>query len=119
MSPTIKRLVCAAVVFLCGVAATVWADEAPTHRPAFSLEESSRRVPRVSLYSLQTALPLSFNYASRYFGHPLFPDFGNDNNLFLVSLQTGERPPIDFRHASKDLPRVLTRWKFHRVRIRR
>ena len=99
MSPTIKRLVCAAVVFLCGVAATVWADEAPTHRPAFSLEEIvETRAPGQFVLSPDGSTAV-FNYASRYFGHPLFPDFGND--------------------ASKDLPRVLTRWKFHRVRIRR
>jgi dipeptidyl aminopeptidase/acylaminoacyl peptidase len=104
MSPTIKQLVSTAVVFLCGVATTVCADDAPPHRPGFSLEEIvETRAPGQFVLSPDRSTAV-FNYANRYFGHPLFPDFGNDNNLFLVSLQTSERRQLTAGTRSKTYP---------------
>ncbi|HXN64673.1 MAG TPA: S9 family peptidase [Candidatus Acidoferrales bacterium] len=104
MSTTIKQLTCGAVAFLCVVSAAAWADEAPAHQPAFSLEEIvETRAPGQFVLSPDRSTAV-FNYASRYFGHPLFPDFGNDNNLFLVSLQTGERRQLTSGTRPKTYP---------------
>ena len=46
-----------------------------------------------------------FTGVGRYFGHPLFPRFGNDNNLRIVSTKTGEMLQVTSGSFAKTYPR--------------
>lgn len=61
------------------------------YRPAFSLEEivATRNLGQFTLSPDGTRV--AYTSVGRFFGHPLFPAFGDDNNLFVVTLRTGER----------------------------
>lgn len=72
--------------------------------PGFSLEEIVQtRSPGQFVLSPDRSTAV-FTYTDRYFGHPLFPKFGNDDNLFLVSLQTGERRQLTHGFHTKTYP---------------
>ena len=45
-----------------------------------------------------------YTHVGRYFGHPLLPAFGEDSNLFLLRLATGERVKLTAGTASKTYP---------------
>ena len=61
------------------------------YRPAFTLEEIvATRSPGQFRLSPDGRSAV-FTAVGRYFGHPLFSDFGEDSNLRLISTETGER----------------------------
>lgn len=45
-----------------------------------------------------------FTHVGRYFGHPLLPAFGEDSNLFLLDLGTGERTQLTSGSAATGYP---------------
>ncbi len=75
--------------------ASVWPGAAgQAYRPAFSLEEivATRNLGQFTLSPDRTRV--AFTSVGRFFGHPLFPAFGEDNNLFVLTLATGERTQV-------------------------
>ena len=76
----------------------------------------SRYVPRFSLEQIVQARNLGqfvmspdrtrvvFTRVGRYFGHPLFPAFGEDNNLTVLHFATGERVQVTSGTSSKTYP---------------
>jgi dipeptidyl aminopeptidase/acylaminoacyl peptidase len=86
--------------------ALAWAATPPVdpYRPAFSLEEiTATRAPGQFVLSPDGTQAV-FTYTGRYFGHPLFPDFGNDSNLFLVSTKTSARRQLTSGPGAKTYP---------------
>jgi dipeptidyl aminopeptidase/acylaminoacyl peptidase len=73
-------------------------------RPAFTLEEIvATRSPGQFVLSPDASRAV-FTNTGRYFGHPLFPDFGNDSNLFVVSLENGARRQLTAGTFAKTYP---------------
>jgi dipeptidyl aminopeptidase/acylaminoacyl peptidase len=64
------------------------------YRPAFSLEElvATRSLGQFVLSPDRSRVV--YTSVGRFFGHPLFPAFGEDNNLFVLTLATGERQQV-------------------------
>lgn len=88
----------------CAIAAVGSAAPPDPYRPAFSLQEIvATRAPGQFVLSPDGTRAV-YTYTGRYFGHPLFPDFGNDNNLFLVSTATGERRQLTSGPGPKTYP---------------
>jgi dipeptidyl aminopeptidase/acylaminoacyl peptidase len=82
-----------------------WREAAAQARPAFTLDEivATRTWGQFSLSP--DATWAVFTAVGRYFGHPLFPDFGEDNNLRLVSTRNGELRQITSGPFAKTYPR--------------
>ena len=74
------------------------------HVPEFTLEQivGSHSIGQVVLSPDRTAVV--YTHVGRYFGHPLLPAFGEDSNLFLLRLATGERVKLTAGSASKSYP---------------
>lgn len=95
---------CVVIALLAALAGRARADGTAVHRPGFTLEEIVQtRSPGQFVLSPDRSMAV-FTYTDRYFGHPLFPKFGNDNNLFLVSLETGERRQLTHGLHTKTYP---------------
>jgi dipeptidyl aminopeptidase/acylaminoacyl peptidase len=92
------------IPIVCAIATVDAASSAPPYKPAFSLEELvTTRAPGQFVLSPDRTHAV-FTNTGRYFGHPLFPEFGNDNNLFLVTLATGERRQLTSGSFAKTYP---------------
>lgn len=73
-------------------------------KPAFSLEElvNTRTLGQFVLSPDRTRVV--FTRVGRYFGHPLFPAFGEDSNLTVLTLATGEQIQVTTGPAAKTYP---------------
>lgn len=68
--------------------AAIAADPLP--EPAFSLEEIvATRIPGQFVLSPDKE-SVVYTHVGRFFGHPLIPQFGEDSNLILLNLESGE-----------------------------
>lgn len=101
-SARLKVLLAFSLIFSATIPARTRSAERFT--PAFSLEEivATRCKGQFVLspdgrWAIMTAV-------GRYFGHPLFPDFGEDNNLRLVSTSTGETKQVTSGSLAKTYP---------------
>src|SRR5688500_13082042 len=74
------------------------------HVSAFTLEQivGSHSIGQVVLSPDRTTVV--YTHVGRYFGHPLLPAFGEDSNLFLLRLATGERVKLTAGSATKSYP---------------
>ena len=86
-----------ALVLLTCIWALWWPVDARTastgggDRPNFSVEQLvDQRIPGQFVLSPDRN-HVVYTYVGRMFGHPLFPHFGADSNLFLLELDTGTR----------------------------
>jgi dipeptidyl aminopeptidase/acylaminoacyl peptidase len=72
--------------------------------PAFTLEEfvNTRTLGQFVLSPDRSRVV--FTRVGRYFGHPLFPAFGEDSNLTILSLATGEQLQVTTGSAAKTYP---------------
>jgi dipeptidyl aminopeptidase/acylaminoacyl peptidase len=91
-----------AVVLACSLAL---AHPAPARRPGFTLEQivATRNWGQFNLSP--DGRGAVFTAVGRYFGHPLFPDFGEDNNLRWVSTASGELRQLTSGPFAKTYPR--------------
>jgi len=93
-----------AALFL--LAATAAAAETVELRraPAFTLDHvtQNRSIGMVVLSPDRTSVV--YSHVGRYFGHPVLPGYGEDNNLFLLTLATGKRVQLTTGTASKAYP---------------
>lgn len=97
-------------VLALGVAATTArADVTPStggaaHTPAFTLQQivSTHAVGQFVLSPDRSSVV--FTHVGRYFGHPLLPAYGEDSNLDLLKLASGERTRLTSGDASKAYP---------------
>jgi len=88
----------------CAMAAPLSGFGPAPARPAFTLEAIvATRSPGQFVLSPDASRAV-FTNTGRYFGHPLFPDFGNDSNLFVVSLQSGMRRQLTAGTLAKTYP---------------
>ncbi len=89
-------------LLLAGAAADVRAQ----HRagPAFSLEQvvATRMLGQFVLSPDRTHVV--FTRVGRFFGHPLFPAYGDDNNLVLLDVASGAQTSLTTGTASKTYP---------------
>ncbi|MCZ8133049.1 MAG: DPP IV N-terminal domain-containing protein [Steroidobacteraceae bacterium] len=97
----------AAAAFAPGAAAstiTFESGDGRRDRPAFTLEQvaASRSVGQAVLSPDRRTVV--YTHVGRYFGHPLFPTFGEDSNLFLVDVATGERTRLTSGDDAKTYP---------------
>lgn len=75
-------------------------------RPAFTLEEIVQtRIPGQFVLAPDRR-HVVFNAVGRYFGHPLFPAFGEDANLQWLDVTTGARVQLTSGALSKTYPVV-------------
>lgn len=98
-------LACAAVLWV--MPGTVRAQGAPaaSMRPVFSLDEIIA-TPMLGQFRLSPNRRLvAFTGVGRYFGHPLFPDFGEAGNLQVVDLVSGARQQVTSGTTAKTYPR--------------
>jgi dipeptidyl aminopeptidase/acylaminoacyl peptidase len=99
------RRLAAAVAIAWAVVITISAST-PAPRPGFSLDDIVQtRIPGQFVLS-PTRTHVVFTAVGRYFGHPLFPAFGEDANLQWLDLRTGERLQLTTGTASKTYPSV-------------
>ena len=88
---------------------TAWATGAPAQSagmrgPAFTLEHvtQNRSVGQFVLSPDRSAVV--YTHVGRYFGHPVIPAYGEDSNLFLLKLATGERTQLTTGTSTKSYP---------------
>jgi dipeptidyl aminopeptidase/acylaminoacyl peptidase len=82
------------------------------YQPAFSLDQivATRNLGQFVMSPDRTRVV--FTRVGRYFGHPLFPDFGDDNNLSMVTLATGEQVRLTSGRSPKTYPRFSPDGRF-------
>jgi len=75
-----------------------------TRQPAFTLEHvtQNRSIGQVVLSPDRSSVV--FTHVGRYFGHPIFPAYGEDCNLVLLKLATGEQVRLTTGAAAKSYP---------------
>lgn len=95
-----------AAVLLNLLMATAFAQRtgAPSAGPAFTLEHvtQNRSIGMVVLSPDRSTVV--YSHVGRYFGHPVLPAYGEDNNLFLLTLATGRIVRLTTGTASKAYP---------------
>jgi dipeptidyl aminopeptidase/acylaminoacyl peptidase len=91
------------------LAAPSMADVTPSsggagHVPEFTLEQivGTHAVGQFVLSPDRSAVV--FTHVGRYFGHPLLPAYGEDSNLFLLRLASGEQVKLTAGSATKSYP---------------
>ena len=92
----------AVVIAACGV--TLDAELPPRHVPAFSLEQ----ITQVRTYGQWAIAPdgtrVAYAVSGFYFGFPVVPRFGEDNNIRVVSVDTGEIVQVTTGPIAKTSP---------------
>jgi dipeptidyl aminopeptidase/acylaminoacyl peptidase len=100
---THRWLIAAVPLFTLALSGAVLGARAP-YVPAFSLEQivAARNLGQFVMSPDRTQVV--FTRVGRYFGHPVFPAFGEDNNLTLLHLGTSERVQLTTGTATKTYP---------------
>ena len=83
--------------------------------PAFTLDHvtQNRSIGMVVLSPDKSSVV--YSHVGRYFGHPVLPTYGEDNNLFLLTLASGSSRATHDGHRDEGVPGVLTGRTFRQL----